>query len=95
MIILSQAGDRIINFEQIKFIEKDDTAIFANIGAEGKYAFICLGNYSTLERAEEVLKDIIKAINGENFVEYNETTLDIHSFSIHSLEQKVFYMPKE
>lgn len=90
MIILSQAGDRIINFEQIKFIERDETAIFANVGAEGKYAFICLGNYSTWERAEEVLKDIIKAINGENFVEYNESTLNIHS-----IEQKVFTMPKE
>ena len=49
MIILSQAQDRIINFEQIKFIERDDTAIFANVGAEGKYAFICLGNYELLE----------------------------------------------
>lgn len=87
MIILSQAGDRIINFEQIKFIERDETTIFANVGTD---ACICLGNYSTWERAEEVLKDIIKAINGENFVECNETTLNIHS-----IEQKVFYMPKE
>ncbi len=95
MIIISQAGDRIINFEKIKFIEKDDTAIFANIGAEGKYAFICLGNYSTLERAEEVLKDIIKAINGENFVKYTESALDVNLIDIHSVENKVFYMPKE
>lgn len=59
MIILSQVQDRIINFEQIKFIERDETAIFANVGAEEKYGFICLGNYTTWERAEQVLKEIL------------------------------------
>ena len=90
MIILSQGKDRIINFEQIKFIERDETTIFAYTGAEGKYAFICLGNYSTWERAEEVLKDIIKAIEGESIIECNASELNINT-----IENKIFYMPKE
>ena len=89
MIILSQAQDRITNFEQIKFIERDETAIFANVGAEAKNAFICLGNYSTLERAEQVLKEIIDWIENKCDFSMNNDGINI------TRKGDVFYMPKK
>lgn len=92
MIILSQDEETVVNFDNVTYIELrklEKVALVAHFSGQD-IEMIVLGVYSKLERAKEVLKDIIKAINGENFVEYNESTLNIHS-----LEQKVFYMPKE
>lgn len=89
MIIISKAQDRIINFEQVKFIERDKTAIFAKVGAEEKYSFICLGNYSTWERAEQVLKDIIDWIENKCDFSMNNDEINI------TRKGDVFYMPKE
>lgn len=91
MIIISQDEEMIVNFDNVKVLKtafySDCVGIKAVLGE--KYG-VLLGSYKEKARAEEVLKDIIKAINGKNFVECNETTLNIHS-----IEQKVFYMPKE
>ena len=91
MIIFSQDEETIVNFDNAKVLK---TAFYLDcVGIQAvldeEYG-VLLGSYKDETRAKEVLKDIIKAINGENFVEYNESTLNIHS-----LEQKVFYMPKE
>lgn len=91
MIILSQDEEIVVNFDNAKVLR---TAFYPNcVGIEAvldeEYG-VSLGLYKNEARAKEVLKDIIKAINGENFVEYNESTLNIHS-----IEQKIFYMPKE
>lgn len=91
MIILSQDEEKIINFDNIKALVTVFYPECVGIKALlGKESDILLGMYKDEPRAKEVLKDIIKAIAGENFVEYNESTLNIHS-----IEQKVFYMPKE
>lgn len=90
MIILSQDKETIVNFENVTKIIIISYAIGASIKAHFEDGTVELGDYKDEERAKEVLKDIIKAINGENFVECNESTLNIHS-----IEQKVFYMPKE
>ena len=90
MIILSQDEEKIVNFDNVTSIGMIGFTNYISIKAKFQDMYIELGTYKNETRAKEVLKDIIKAINGENFVEYNESTLNIHS-----LEQKVFYMPKE
>ena len=90
MIIISQDEEKIVNFDNVTSIGMIGFTNYISIKAKFQDMYIELGMYKDEARAKEVLKDIIKAINGENFVEYNESTLNIHS-----LEQKVFYMPKE
>lgn len=91
MLIISQDEENIVNFDNVTRIKISDyidcATIFACYDKDNIYD---LGTYRSKARAKEVLKDIIKAINGKNFVEYNESTLNIHS-----IEQKAFYMPKE
>lgn len=82
MIIVSQDGEGIINFERITNIWiSDDTGEYFEINADGEL----LGNYKTRKRAKEVLEEIIE--------EYKECNMKT-AYNAY-IENRVYEMPEE
>ena len=73
MIIVSQDKRKIVNFDNIYYIDYykiDETyEIDANIDKDKDS--ISLGYYKTEERAKEVLQEITKAYKGKNLLQLN------------------------
>lgn len=61
MIIVSQDREDIINFDNVKMINREENRISVDANF-GRGDFYCIAEYDTEERAEEVLQEIIKAI---------------------------------
>ena len=58
MIIVSQDREDIINFDNVKMINREENRI--SVDADfGRGDFYCIAEYDTEERAKEVLQEII------------------------------------
>lgn len=90
MIILSQDEEMIVNFDNVESIGMIEFASYISIKAKMQDAYIGLGSYKDLERAKEVLKEIVKAIEGKSVIECNASGMNINT-----IENKIIYMPKE
>ena len=72
MIIVSQDKDSIINFDRTQNIWIDDNVLDKiNTSFEIRADDVTLGEYTTGERANEVLEEIIENIQCKSFVEMN------------------------
>ena len=61
MIIVSQDREDIINFDNVKMINREENRISVDANFS-KGDFYCIAEYATEERAKEVLKEISNAI---------------------------------
>lgn len=61
MIIVSQDREDIINFDNVKMINREENRISVDANFS-KGDFYCIAEYATEERAKEVLKEISDAI---------------------------------
>lgn len=59
MIIVSQDREDIINFDNVKMINREENRISVDANF-GRGDFYCIAEYDTEERAEEVLAEIYK-----------------------------------
>lgn len=87
MIIVSQDREDIINFDNVKMINREENRISvdANFGRDD---FYCIAEYDTEERAEEVLAEIIKS-----YRDYRTAECDGYTNVLQ--ETAVFDMPEE
>lgn len=58
MIIVSQDREDIINFDNVKMINREENRILVDANF-GRGDFYCIAEYDTEERAEEILRDIV------------------------------------
>lgn len=65
MIIVSQDKKDIINFDNVKMINREENRISVDANF-GRGDFYCIAEYATEERAKEVLQEIIKAYRDES-----------------------------
>ena len=61
MIIVSQDREDIINYDNVKMINREENRISVDANFS-KGDFYCIAEYATEERAKEVLKEISDAI---------------------------------
>lgn len=88
MIIISQDKEKIVNFDNISFIEVEDDL---NVTEHRMYEIIAitnsmertiLGEYETLERVKEVLDDIVWEYKKNDYISY-----------FHFPKKNIFEMP--
>ena len=104
MIIVSQSGEEIINFEQVSVITFDemDNGIWKIKAFYISGRNTPLGKYKTKERAKEVLQEIIEVLKNEEFFHIKKSSLN----NLDELAEpkyilkpvsrpKVYEMPKE
>lgn len=89
MIIISQDEEMIVNFDNVTSIGMIEFASYISIKAKMQDAYIGLGSYKDLERAKEVLKDIIDWIENKCDFSMNNDGMNV------TRKGDVFYMPKE
>lgn len=98
MLIVSQNGDVIVNFDNVDSIDivADLTrAVSYSIYYETSTKREELGEYATVERAKEVLEEIVEAYLGVSAIENIEVELTFEQSNTVRNRPKCYYMPKE
>lgn len=75
MIIVSQDREDIINFDNVKIINREENKISVDANFS-KGDFYCIAEYATEERAKEVLQEIILFFKDEEMFHINKSTLN-------------------
>lgn len=89
MLIVSQDKEKIINFDNVLYIEIDDTFSNNEISFNTENGTEYMGEYKTRERAKEVLEDITDAYLRQNVQKISPIDINI-------MQKKIAYvMPKE
>lgn len=85
MIIVSQDREDIINFDNVKMINREENRISVDANFS-KGDFYCIAEYATEERAKEVLQEIVSKYKTTLYnSKTNETVVNI---------PKVYEMPE-
>jgi hypothetical protein len=93
MIIVSQDGEMIINFNSMFKIEVFDKEIIVGVpSSRGEFTCETLGKYETKERAKEVLEEIIEYYSLRNLGEMDYMSAIAY---IQARRTSAFYMPAE
>ena len=87
MIIVSQDREDIINFDNVKMINREENRISVDANF-GRGDFYCIAEYDTEERAKEVLAEIVKS-----YRDYRTAECDGYTNVLQ--ETAVFDMPEE
>lgn len=98
MIIVSQDGETIVNFNNIVYIDIEKNTfekyvISAYFDKEDS-DFVWLGVYETKERAKEVLEEIAETYIGVRAIENCEADLNFNENTQMRIRPKMYYMPE-
>lgn len=85
MIIVSQDREDIINFDNVKMINREENIISVDANFS-KGDFYCIAEYATEERAKEVLNEISDAI---------ESGEDLKAGQPSGIPRFKYYMPED
>ena len=94
MIIVSQNGNCILNFEAVRQLYIDDRKVCADYGPYDD-AYITLGTYADEDRAKLVLRQIVDCYSSYQATEGGAPTLHTYVQPLRFTPPKVFEMPED
>ena len=96
MIIVSQDKDNIVNFDNVVSVgiidfDINDKNCWQRITAETLGTAVVLGDYTTKERAKEVLREITRMYQETRIVYRGQANYN----PVNSIDRPIYEMPKE